>query len=117
MPKRTFWLVTGLAIGAGSSVWAERRVRRTLQDAAARLEPDALLRTAGRSARQAAATAGRSARIGVHAAGGRVRQAVDEGRDAMARREEELWSGLSATRGAAIRGPETVGAGASRAPR
>ena len=33
MPRRTFWLVTGAAIGAGSSLWVERRVRRTLRSA------------------------------------------------------------------------------------
>jgi hypothetical protein len=43
MPKRTFWLVTGVAIGAGSTLWAERKVRRAVQEAAARLQPDALV--------------------------------------------------------------------------
>ena len=27
MPKRTFWLVTGAMVGAGSTLWAERRIR------------------------------------------------------------------------------------------
>jgi hypothetical protein len=100
VPKRTFWLVTGVALGAGSSVWAERRVRRTLQEAAARLEPDALVMTAGRQARQAASRAGRGARRGAVAAGGRFREAVVVGRGAMQRREEELWTDLSTGRGA-----------------
>jgi hypothetical protein len=89
VPKRTFWLVTGAALGAGSSLWAERRVRRTVQQAAARLQPDALVVEVGRSARQVAGSAG-----------DRVRDAVVSGRDEMLRREEELWADL-ATQGAA----------------
>ncbi len=84
MPKRTFWLVTGAAIGAGSSLWAERQVRRTVQQAAARLQPDALVVGVGRSARQAA-----------DSAGFRMRDAVASGRDEMQRREEELWADLA----------------------
>ncbi len=84
MPKRTFWLITGVAVGAGSSLWAERKVRRTVQQAAARLQPDAIVVEVGRSARQAAGSAG-----------GRVRNAVTSGRDEMQRREEELWSELA----------------------
>jgi hypothetical protein len=85
VPKRTFWLVTGAALGAGSSLWAERRVRRTVQQAAARLQPDALVVEVGRSARQVAG-----------GAGDRLRDALSSGRDEMLRREEELWSDLSA---------------------
>jgi hypothetical protein len=105
MPKRTFWLVTGVAIGAGSSVWAERRVRRTLHDAAARLQPDALVVTAARGARQAATATGRTARVGARTAGGRVRHAVAEGRDEMSRRQEELWAELSDRRAGAGASP------------
>ena len=66
VPKRTFWLVAGAAIGAGSTLWAERKVRRTVQEAAARLQPDALVVEVGRSARQVAGSAGRpGARRGV----------------------------------------------------
>ena len=85
MPKRTFWLITGAALGAGSSLWAERKVRRTVQQAAAKLQPDALAVEVGRSARQAAGTAT-----------DRVRDAVSSGRDEMQRREEELWAELAA---------------------
>jgi hypothetical protein len=85
VPKRTFWLVTGAALGAGSSLWAERRVRRTVHQAAARLQPDALVVEVGRSARQVAG-----------GAGDRLRDALSSGRDEMLRREEELWSDLSA---------------------
>jgi hypothetical protein len=108
MPKRTFWLVTGVAIGAGSSVWAERRVRRTLNEATARLQPDALVMTAGRGAQKAANAAGRTARAGARTAGGRVRQAVTEGRGEMQRREDALWAELS---------HRQVGAGAPRGRR
>lgn len=98
MPKRTFWLVTGVVLGAGSSLWAERRVRRTVQEAAARLQPDALVVEVGRSARQVAGSAG-----------GRVRDAVSSGRDEMQRREEELWADLAA-QGVATDAPFVVAA-------
>jgi hypothetical protein len=84
MPKRTFWLVTGAVIGAGSSLWAERKVRRTVEEATAKLQPDALVAEVGRSARQAAGSAA-----------DRVRDAVSAGRDEMQRREEELWADLA----------------------
>jgi hypothetical protein len=85
MPKRTFWLATGVVVGAGSTLWAERKVRHTLQEAAARLQPDAIVVEVGRSARQVAGSAG-----------DRVRDAVWSGRDEMQRREEELWAELAA---------------------
>ncbi len=80
-----FWLVTGAAFGAGTTVWAERRLRRSVHEAAARLQPDALVAGLGRSARQATG-----------AAAGRVREAVSSGRQEMQRREEELWADLAA---------------------
>ena len=98
MPNRTFWLVTGVALGAGSSLWAERRVRRTVQEAAARLQPDALVVGVGRSARQVAGSAG-----------SRVRDAMTSGRDEMQRREEELWADLAA-HGVATDAPFVVAA-------
>ncbi|MBF6554774.1 MAG: hypothetical protein IVW52_01230 [Acidimicrobiales bacterium] len=85
MPKRTFWLVTGAVIGAGSSLWAERKVRSTVAQATAKLQPDALVAEVGRSARQVAGSAA-----------DRVRDAVSLGRDEMQRREEELWADLAA---------------------
>jgi hypothetical protein len=88
MPRRTFWLVTGVAFGAGSTLWAEKKVRHTWEQAAARLQPDALAVEVGRTARQAAGTAG-----------GRLRDAVTSGRSEMLRREEELWSELAAQGG------------------
>jgi hypothetical protein len=84
VPKRTFYLVAGAAIGVGSTLWAERKIRRTAQEVAARLQPDALVVEVGRSARQVAGSAG-----------GRVRDAVSSGRDEMKRREDELWAELA----------------------
>lgn len=88
MPRRTFWLAAGVAIGAGSSLWMEHKVRRTVNQAAARLAPDALVAEVGRSAREAASSAG-----------DRFRDAFSTGRSEMERREEELWADL-AERGA-----------------
>jgi hypothetical protein len=101
MPRRTVWLVAGVAIGAGSSLWMEHKVRRTLNEAAARLQPDALLAEAGRSARDAAT-----------GAGDRVRDAFSTGRSEMQRREEQLWEEL-ARRGTAP--PSTAPPGAPAA--
>jgi len=84
MARRTFWLAAGAVVGAGSSLYAERKVRRTLEQAADRLRPEALVVQAGQSARQAAT-----------ATGGRFRAALDSGRTEMARREEELWTALA----------------------
>ncbi len=58
MPRRTLWLVTGVVAGAASSLYAERKLRRTLEVAQARLQPDALVVEVGRTARQAASTTG-----------------------------------------------------------
>jgi hypothetical protein len=90
MPKRTFWLTAGVALGAGSTLWAERRVRRTIEETAAKLAPDALVAEVGRTARHVAVSTG-----------DRFRDAYSEGRDRMHRREEELWSDLS-KRGVAL---------------
>ena len=87
MPKRTMWLTAGVALGAGSTLWAERRVRRAIERTAAKLAPDALVAEVGRTARHVA-----------ESTGDRFRDAYTEGRDEMYRREEELWSDL-ATRG------------------
>jgi hypothetical protein len=96
VPKRTFWLTTGVALGAGASLWAERKVRRTVEQATAKLQPDALVVEVGRSARNVA-----------ESASGRVREALSSGRDEMQRREEELWADLAA-QGIEPAGGETV---------
>jgi hypothetical protein len=101
MPKRTFWLSAGVALGAGSTLWAERRVRRTIEQTAARLAPDALVAEVGRTARHVA-----------ESAGDRVRDAYSEGRDEMHRREEQLWSNL-ADRGVAQSADGTTVVGAA----
>jgi len=88
IPKRPFWLATGAAIGAGSSLWIERRVRRTVQEAGRRLQPDALAVEIGRSAKQIAESTSE-----------RVRGAVSVGRDEMRQHEEQLWRDLSERRG------------------
>jgi hypothetical protein len=88
VPRRTFWLVAGVAVGTGSTLWAERKVRRTWEQTAARLQPDAIVVEVGRSARQAAGSAG-----------GRLRDAVTSGRSEMLRREEELWAELASQAG------------------
>ena len=84
MPRRTLWLATGILTGAASSLYAEHKLRRTLDAAAARLQPDALVTEVGRSARMAA-----------RSTGGRLRAAVVTGRVEMHRREEEIWADLS----------------------
>jgi hypothetical protein len=87
IPKRPFWLAMGAAVGAGSSLWIERRVRRTVQQAASRLQPDALALEIGRSARQMAESTSE-----------RVRSAVSVGRTEMQQHEEELWAELAERR-------------------
>ncbi|MGH9095856.1 MAG: hypothetical protein ACRDWB_00365 [Acidimicrobiales bacterium] len=87
IPKRPFWLAMGAAIGAGSSLWVERRIRRTVQDAARRLQPDALAVEIGKSAKQIAGSTSQ-----------RVRSAVSVGRDEMRQHEEQLWQDLSERR-------------------
>ncbi len=84
MARRAVWLVTGAVAGAASTLYAERKLRRTVEAAAARLAPEALVTEVGRTARQAALSTG-----------GRVRDAVAAGRNEMRRREVEIWAGLA----------------------
>jgi len=81
--RRSVWLVTGVVAGAASSLYAERKLRRTVEAASARLQPDAL-----------AAEVGRTARNAVTSTGDRVRDAVASGRQEKRRREAELWADL-----------------------
>jgi hypothetical protein len=83
MARRSVWLVTGVVAGAASSLYAERKLRRTVEAASARLQPDALAAEVGRSARQA-----------VTSTGDRLREAVASGREEKRRREGELWAEL-----------------------
>jgi len=111
MARRSVWLVTGAVAGAASSLYAERRLRRTLEAASARLQPEALAGEVGRTARRAA-----------RSTGGRVRDALSTGRATMHRRESELWADLAASGaatapdGAAVVDPSGDGGGGGAAP-
>jgi hypothetical protein len=84
--RRTVWLVTGVVAGAAGSLYTERQLRRTLEAASARLQPDALVTEVGRTARAAA-----------RGTTGRVREAVAVGRSEKQRREQELWQELGSS--------------------
>jgi hypothetical protein len=72
MLKRVRWLTTGVAVGVGTSMWLQRR-----------------LRTAAQRYRPASLAGG---------AATRVRDALDEGRRAMRQREAELRGGAGGRR-------------------
>ncbi|MDQ6783854.1 MAG: hypothetical protein M3063_10500 [Actinomycetota bacterium] len=71
MFKRARWLSMGAAVGFGGSIWAQRRVRRTVE----RCLPEHLGADVAQRARYLADD---------------VLEALDEGRAAMRQREEEL---------------------------
>jgi hypothetical protein len=73
MAHRARWMAAGLLIGAGGSVWVERKVRSV----ASRYSPAGL----------AGSTTARARGLGAD-----VRAAIAEGRDAMRAREAELRS-------------------------
>jgi hypothetical protein len=73
--RRLFWLLIGVGVGLGSSFWVMRRVKQT----AARYAPQRLSDDLTRSVR----TLGRDLRL-----------AVQEGREAMLKREAELRAEL-----------------------
>ena len=79
MLKRLLWLTIGLSIGFGTSYWTVRYVRRTLE----RLTPERLVDGAGRMARGLTSE---------------IKAAAGEGREAMRRREAELWAELQRKR-------------------
>lgn len=89
--KRAMWLGAGVALGAGSSLWVERRVRRAVQEAARQLAPNELVAGVGRTAR---------------AMGDRIFDAVAEGREAMRAAEEDLRDDLASRWG--VGSPETA---------
>ena len=74
MFKRARWLVTGAGIGFGTSVWVQRKVKRT----AARYAPQRVTNELTRT---------------VKGITGDVKAAVQEGRDAMREREAALRGG------------------------
>ena len=79
MARRLRWFATGAAVGLGSSVWVQRRVKR----AVARLAPDHVSRGLAGAARRF---------------GGDLRAAAVEGRQAMRDHEAALRTGLDGDR-------------------
>ncbi|MHB1486776.1 MAG: hypothetical protein ACYCS7_08255 [Acidimicrobiales bacterium] len=76
MFKRLFWLLMGMGLGAGASLWTVRFVRTTIE----RYSPE----------RVSADVVGALTKLGSD-----LRQAASEGRLAMQERESELRSRLS----------------------
>jgi len=77
MFKRATWFATGAAVGLGSSIWVQRRVRQ----AARHYTPDAVQQRATDAVRRVGPT---------------VRDAVSEGRAAMHAREAEMRADVAA---------------------
>jgi hypothetical protein len=77
-------VAAGLVAGAAVTLWAQRRVKRTVTEAVERLTPEHM---AG------------EARASMRAFADRLRDALEEGRHARVRREAELWRDLEVPRG------------------
>jgi hypothetical protein len=77
--RRPIWLGTGIVLGVGGTLWAERRVRRRVRRAL-----DAL----------SASAAGHEAVAAAREMGFRVRDALDAARAERSRHEAELWRRL-----------------------
>jgi hypothetical protein len=75
MFRRVFWLFLGMGVGLGSSVWVTRRVKQTV----ARYTPERLSGDAAESARKLSRD---------------LRLSLQEGREAMLKREAELRGDL-----------------------
>ncbi len=75
MLRRLFWLFLGIGVGLGSSLWVTRRVKRV----AARYTPERLSNEVTSSVRRL---------------GHDLRLALQEGREAMRKREAELRNEL-----------------------
>jgi len=75
MFKRLFWLCVGIGLGAGMSYWLARFLRQTAE----RYSPERVSTDVVESARRL---------------GNDVRKAIDEGREAMRKREAELRAEL-----------------------
>ena len=75
MFKRLFWLCVGIGLGAGMAYWLQKFVRQTAE----RYSPERVGGDVAESAR----------RLGAD-----VRKAIDEGREAMRKREAELRAEL-----------------------
>ena len=86
MMRRPMWLAAGAALGAGGTVWAQRRLQRLTR----RVRPTAV-------ANQLVSRAERTRRT----AADKVRDALDTGRSEARRRQDDLWRDLDSRRGAA----------------
>ena len=75
MFKRVFWLTVGLSIGYGTSFWLMRTVRRTVE----RFTPERI---------------GRDVVGGARSFADELKAALDEGIEAMRKREAELRADL-----------------------
>jgi hypothetical protein len=75
MFKRLFWLCVGVGLGAGMAYWLQKFLRQTAE----RYSPERVSNDVVESAR----------RLGTD-----VRRAIDEGREAMRKREAELRAEL-----------------------
>ena len=75
MFKRLFWLCVGIGLGAGLAYWLQKALRQTAE----RYSPERVSNDVVESAR----------RLGTD-----MRKAIDEGREAMRKREAELRAEL-----------------------
>jgi len=73
--KRLFWLCVGIGLGAGLAYWLQKALRQTAE----RYSPERVSNDVVESAR----------RLGTD-----MRKAIDEGREAMRKREAELRAEL-----------------------
>jgi hypothetical protein len=94
--KRLIWWASGAVMGAGGSIWAQRKVKKVVRAQVERVQET--LHPAHIAA----------------AAKGRVVHAIDEGRGAAMRRERELHGRLADARSARSERRGTVRAGAER---
>lgn len=95
MLKRVVWWSTGAAMGFGSSLWVQRKVRRTVQQ----YTPEVVQQRVQSSARRIGPT---------------VRAAVGEGRNAMRARERQLEAEVNGRVGRS--GAADTGGGAASGP-
>lgn len=89
IPKRTFWTTVGYGLGLGSSIYVQRRVRRTVE----RLAPAEVRREVAAKGAAAAATSAGTARavvVRARTTGTDVVAALREGREAMRTEEATL---------------------------
>jgi len=75
MFKRLFWLCVGIGLGAGMAYWLQKFLRQTAE----RYSPERVSNDVVESARRLSTD---------------VRKAIDEGREAMRKREAELRAEL-----------------------